>query len=223
MNPIEKLLNVIAPEYCIECGKENYLFCPSCYNSNPKLGSICYICQKATSQNMPCAKHLTKNSPDKVYCLNKYEGNIKNYLTLYKFETKRSAGYEIAKYINDDLPIIPEDFLVTWVPTTQKRIRQNGYDHSYLIAKNFAKLRKLKYQKLIKRDASEPLHNLSKKDRLKLIGNYYHLENERQKIQSKVLLIDDIATTGATISYIAKMLRKNGAKEIIACVFAKTY
>lgn len=223
MNPFEKLLNVIAPEYCIECGQENYLFCPSCYNSISKLGSICYQCQKATHDNLPCSRHLSKYSPEKVFCLNKYDGSIKEYITQYKFETKRSAGYEIAKYMSDDLPMFEDEYLVTWVPTTQKRIRQNGYDHSCLIAKNFAKIRKLKYRKLINRDIEQPLHNLSKKDRFKSIENYYHIEPAVTNLNTKIILIDDIATTGATIKYISKILKKHGAKEIIACVFAKTY
>lgn len=223
MNPIEKILNIIAPEYCIECGLENYLLCPGCYNSIPKLGSICFVCQKATKAHQPCIKHTTKFSPNQVFCINKYEGAVKDYLLQYKFETKRAAAAEIARYMHDDLPIFNQDFIVTWVPTTGKRIRQNGYDHAYLITKNFAKLRKLRYQKLINRTSSQPLHNLNKADRLKAIKNYYAVDNPQRIKGSKILLIDDIATTGTTIAFVSKILKKAGAREIIGCVFAKTF
>lgn len=223
MNPIEKLLNIIAPEHCIECGQENFLLCPGCYYSIPKLGSICFVCQKATQLNQPCEAHNSKFAPNKVFCINKYETTIKDHLVKYKFETRRFGGAEIAKYMNEDLPFFDNDYVVSWVPTTAKRIRQNGYDHSFLIAKNFAKHRGLKYKKTIERVNSAPLHNLNKQDRIKAIKNYYQIIKQQKLIGKKILIIDDIATTGATINYASKILKKAGASEIIACVFAKTF
>jgi ComF family protein len=223
MNPIEKILNLIAPEYCLGCGQENYLLCPSCYNSLPKLGSICFVCQKATPNHEPCQTHKTKQSPEMVFCINKYEALIKEYVKQYKFETKRSAGIEIAKYINDDLPMFDKDYIVTWVPTTPNRIRHNGYDHSYLIAKNFAKLRGLTYRKLINKKIDTPLHNLKKQERINAIKDYYEKNKLAIEKNSKIILIDDIATTGTTINYVSKLLKKSGAQEVIACVFAKTF
>ena len=155
--------------------------------------------------------------------LQKYEGVIKDYLKSFKFEQKRSAAIEIAKYMNDYLPYMNTKTLVTWVPTSPSRMRIKGFDHSRLIAKELARKRKLNYTELFTRNHETMLHLLTKEERQKNITSMYSARNSFVIKDKTILLVDDIITTGATVSECSKLLKKAGAKEVVVVAFAKTF
>ena len=223
MNIVDKLISIIAPENCISCGAEDALLCYECYSYLLELGSICFICQKATPGHSPCHKHQTKNGTDAVFMLQKYEGVIKDYLKSFKFEQKRSAASEIAKYMNDYLPYMNTKTLVTWIPTSPSRMRVKGFDHSRLIAKELARKRKLNYTELFTRNHETMLHLLTKEERQKNITSMYSARNSFVIKDKTILLVDDIITTGATVSECSKLLKKADAKEVMVVAFAKTF
>ena len=223
MNIVDKLISIIAPENCISCGAEDALLCYECYSYQPELGSICFICQKATPGHSPCHKHQTKNGPDAVFMLQKYEGVIKDYLKSFKFEQKRSAAVEIANYMNDYLPYLDTATLVTWVPTSPSRMRIKGFDHSRLIAKELARKKKLKYVELLSRHQDTMVHLLPKEERQKKIKTMYTAKNSSLVKDRQILLVDDIITTGSTVLECSRLLKKAGAKEVLVVAFAKTF
>lgn len=76
---------------------------------------------------------------------------------------------------------------------------------------------------LIRRKRTEPQHELSRKDRFKNVRNAFAVRKGYDLSGARVLLIDDILTTGATASEAAKVLKKAGAKEVVVGVAAKTF
>ena len=112
--------------------------------------------------------------------------------------------------------------LITWVPLSRKRLRKRGYDQAKLIAEAVSvrlgvpcvpvlrKLRNIRAQSSLQ-DAVQRQRN---------IRNVYSV-SEPEKIRGKrILLIDDIVTTGATLSECARTLREAGAAEVIAAAAA---
>jgi predicted amidophosphoribosyltransferase len=102
------------------------------------------------------------------------------------------------------------------------RIRERGFDHSALIAKEFARLRGLPYQPLLTRNGRTKQAGATKIQRVQQIQGVY-LPRPRASIKDRhILVIDDVTTTGATLIEVANVLRAAGAKNLDALVFAQT-
>ncbi len=219
MNIIDNILSIIAPENCIVCGTEGRVICYPCLIETESLPSVCYICLRATADNIPCQKHATKYSPQHVWQLYSYTGSIKQLLWKYKFEQKRSACVMMAKVFDEQLPYL-DQCVVTWVPTDPRRLRQRGFDHAKLLAIELAKKRNLTYCDLLKRNRHSMQHGLTREQRLQNINGLYSAD-QRSNGQ-KILLVDDIITTGATISECSRQLHKAGASSVDVVSFART-
>ena len=108
------------------------------------------------------------------------------------------------------------------VPIHKKRINERGYNQSELIAREIAKsIPNLEYKKiLIKIKNNQRQSELKKEDRLENVKNVYKIQN-RQIIQNKkIILFDDIYTTGNTVNECSRVLKENGAKEILILTLA---
>ena len=125
--------------------------------------------------------------------------------------------------MNDYLPYMNTKTLVTWIPTSPSRMRVKGFDHSRLIAKELARKRKLNYTELFTRNHETMLHLLTKEERQKNITSMYSARNSFVIKDKTILLVDDIITTGATVSECSKLLKKADAKEVMVVAFAKTF
>ena len=110
---------------------------------------------------------------------------------------------------------------VTWVPVSRKRLRRRGYDQAGLIAGEAAKLWDTRAVPLLKKTRDTPAQ--SKKDaaarRANVLGAFAPQNEERIK-GSRILLIDDVRTTGATLGECAGVLRRAGAAEVVCAVLA---
>ena len=126
----------------------------------------------------------------------------------------------IAEVLDDICPQLPGDTVITYVPSSPKRIRARGYDHTRLIANNFAKLRKLKCQSLLIKTNNSRQVGADKKTRLAQANKSYKLRGTKTAKTSKIVLIDDIATTGATLGACNSLLKKAGFKDVDCLVFA---
>lgn len=106
------------------------------------------------------------------------------------------------------------------VPTIPRHIRQRGYDHTLLIARAFAKNRKLKLSKSIRRLTNDTQLSKSARERNLQARSAFEVSGEIDKDKT-YLLIDDIVTTGSTVKYAAKALREAGAGDVWVAVIAR--
>ena len=153
----------------------------------------------------------------------RYEGDVRASLQRYKFRNARhyAAGYGrlLALRICDDLP---RPDIITWVPVSAKRRRERGYDQVELLAMAVAgELDIPAVQTLDKFRDNQPNSQLKTQPerRANVLGVYKALQPERFR-GKRVLLLDDIVTTGATASECARVLRTAGAEEIYFAALA---
>jgi ComF family protein len=115
---------------------------------------------------------------------------------------------------------------VTYVPRRKKGIRIAGYDQSRLIAEEIADILGVECIPMLVRHGSGEQKLLSAAERKKTMHNRYSVLSEGVEKDGeplgRVLLIDDICTTGATINACTALLRKAGIKQVIPAVIAKT-
>jgi predicted amidophosphoribosyltransferase len=99
-------------------------------------------------------------------------------------------------------------------------MRERGYDHMLLIAKYVAKNRRLQCQQLIERVNDSKQRQSNAKQRTTQAKKAFEVDN-RLDATTPYLLVDDVVTTGATIKYAAKALRRAGAKHVWVAVIAR--
>jgi ComF family protein len=133
----------------------------------------------------------------------------------------------IKTLIKNDLPI--PDFIVP-VPLHPRRLRWRGFNQSRLLAekisKNLAPMLEIEIIDVLKRDKNNKAQMKIKKyrERLQNMKDIFSFNAQFGKniLKNKeIMLIDDIATTGATLEECAKVLKENGAKKVFAAVIAR--
>jgi predicted amidophosphoribosyltransferase len=108
--------------------------------------------------------------------------------------------------------------VVTWVPTTAERRRRRGFDQGRLLAAAVARRLGVACRPLLRRAPGPPQTGRSRAQRLG--GPALHLRR-RARVPARVVVVDDVATTGATLAAAARVLRSGGAREVHGLVAAR--
>ena len=109
------------------------------------------------------------------------------------------------------------------LPVTEKRLYRRGFNQSFIIGEEIAKITgKMIYPSvLVKRKETKDQFTLSKKERKQNVSGVFAVKNSRQISGKRVLLVDDLFTTGYTAIEASRLL-KSSAKEVIFFALART-
>ena len=112
--------------------------------------------------------------------------------------------------------------IVTWVPLSRRKKKKRGYDQAELLAEGLSSLLGLDCRKILYKNKETKTQSLLKNgdERGKNIKGAYSLCDENTVKGKKILIIDDIVTTGATLSECCRVLKKAGAEMVTAAAFA---
>lgn len=218
---LRKIISVIAPDNCIVCDDEGSLLCEACSEGEiPLAASSCYRCSENTRNFETCQKCRRTSPLSHVWVVTKYQEIAKDLISELKFDSRREAAKPIAKLCLSILPILDE-VLVTHLPTSSLHIRRRGFDQAKLIAQMLA-LGKYRYAPLLRRIKKVHQIGSSKAIRQKHLKGAFIAVNKYMIKNSKILIVDDVATTAASLEECARTLKRAGAKEVSAVVFART-
>ncbi|MBR2068331.1 MAG: ComF family protein [Candidatus Gastranaerophilales bacterium] len=206
-----KILDLIYKKKCIvcSCAKTDDLLCKNCAKDVNFLSGF---------------PHKIYNSIP-IYSACVYTTTVKTIIHLLKFSHKKQASLVLAQLLfeyfkklklnNDFIIVYPGSFYLTkWM---------RGYEHMYLVAKEFSKLSGLKFYKsaILKVKNITPQYK-AKNRRKNVLGAYQINKKIINKIKDKpILLIDDIITTGATIEEVINTLKKEGVSNITCITISK--
>lgn len=212
------ILNIIYPQMCGICGKINTnVLCNKC-EIELKKQSQCQIINNG--------KEIEDKYFDELMYIFNYEGQVRKLILDYKFNEKSYIYLTLVNFLLKNEKIFENikryDTIIP-VPISKKRFKNRGYNQSYLIANEIAKQTKLELMNncLIKTKNIVEQSKLNKEDREKNIKGVYTLQNSQLIENKKVLLVDDIYTTGSTVNECSKMLRQGNPNEIGILVLAK--
>lgn len=216
----DKLLAIIAPHYCYRCGKIGSILCDNCkkYITSRSYAS-CVLCGRIVKKANLCGTH--RQSYDTLWCFGLRQGAIKRIIDDYKFHRVRAAAAVLTDLLDSRLPTLPGDVVIVPIPTTSKNMRRRGYDHMLLIAKYLAKRRNLPLSPLLRRRNNVTQHFTKSSKERKRQARYFFEPASTIDPDKTYLIIDDIFTTGATISAAADCLKKAGAKRVEVAVIAR--
>lgn len=152
-----------------------------------------------------------------------YEGDVRNSLLRFKFNGKRSYAQAYARFLAIQLYDRLDQFdVITWVPVSTQRKWKRGYDQMELITYALCEYTQRKPSLCIKKVRHNPAqstaHDVSQ--RRANVRNVYQVRNPSEVTGKRILLLDDIITTGATISECAKVLMFAGAKKVSGAAIA---
>lgn len=215
MKILERALDLIFPPICGFCGKVDIKYiCRDCF----KIVNSIAVNKVDNYYNKYFTKHLY---------IFKYEEIIREKIIDYKFEGKGYLYRTFAEAIlmnKENIEFIKQYDLLVPIPIHKKRKRQRGYNQSELIAKVIVdEIKNIKLQtNILKKDKNiAPQSTLRKKDREKNIKDVYGIINSEKIKNKKILLLDDIFTTGSTANECSKVLVEAGCKEIGIITIAK--
>ncbi len=145
---------------------------------------------------------------------------LKKLSNFLKFKRAKAAGGVIARHMDNRLPYLPPQVIVSPVPTANGRVRMRGYDQSVLIARQFAHKRGLVYRQTLRRVSATRQVGANRRERFRHLENAFEVRKSATLAGKQILLIDDVLTTGATLEAAAKTLAAHKVARIDAAVFA---
>ena len=213
--PMSWLLDLLFPPRCVFCGKllatGERDFCARCQRELPWLEGPAAE-QKGEFFSL-CAAPL------------RYQDTVRDSIRRYKFKGRqgyhKAYGKLVAQCVHDHLA--GKYDLITWVPLSEKRKKERGYDQAFLLASAAAlelgdvaveTLRKSRHT-----DAQSGLEGEAER-RANVLGAYTAVDPELVAGR-RILLIDDVVTTGSTFSECARVLRTRGAKDVVCAALAR--
>lgn len=219
---LDKIIGLLAPHVCVSCGAEGSLLCRRCqFDAIQTVPERCYRCFALSSDYAVCSKCRPNTPLRYVWVLTLYRGHAQKLLYRLKFGRGKAAASVIATLLDDMLPALPKDTILSYIPTATSRVRMRGYDQSCLIAQELAKMRGLRASRLLVRHGQTRQTGATRSQRIKQAEKHYGLVLGQNLKGKTIVLVDDISTTGATLEAAARVLKKAGAKQVNATVFAQ--
>ncbi len=227
------------PADCAACGAPLTsdpipLFCATCWNTIAPLRlARCSQCDRPlpspvvlTYSPAHRCHHCTVRPPAyvKAWTLYPYLPPLQDAICLFKYRGKVSLAKPLGRLMLDTLPTPLEADVVIPVPLHPTRLREREFNQSLLLADQVAKHADLplSFTNLVRTVPSEPQSTLSRKERMKNLRRAFAVRRPEMIAQKRILLIDDVFTTGTTVNECAKALRKAGAKAIFVLTLART-
>lgn len=155
-----------------------------------------------------------------------YKDKVRASVHRYKFGGCSAYSWRYAALMSDcvenNLDCRSID-VISWIPLSKKRLRQRGYDQARLLAEEIAAKTGLPCRQLLQKIKNNSAQSLTRdaKQRRENVAGVYALDDGADVSGLRILLVDDVVTTGATMSEAARILRKAGAKSVFGVTLAR--
>jgi len=210
LNKIKKnIIDILLPKACTVCGKEGN-----------------YVCEKCSLFLSEAPTILTVNGLEELVSIWEYEGVIRNIIFKIKYEGVFDVINELVERAFEIRePYIPEDIIITFVPMFKKKEKRRGFNQAELIAKKVGEITGRKVLPLLEKTKDTLSQTeLNKEERIINVKDSFALfrPDLNKSLAEKVLLIDDIWTSGATMRECCRILKKSGVKKVWGFTLART-
>lgn len=208
-------LELFFPPHCVFCDRiisPGTEICKRCANTIAPVNALRCMNLPGSGQNIPCI------------VLYSYESQVRDSIIRFKFygEKKNADFYAVQLSLLIRKRMRPFSFdLVTAVPISRERKKGRGYNQSELIARKVAGGLGLPYEECLEKIRDNPeQHMLPRLERMENVAGVYRADEERTA-GKRILLIDDIVTTGSTLCECAGALLETGAKAVACAAVAQ--
>lgn len=228
----EALLDILFPPLCLLCraplagiAKADAL-CAACAASIPLRSAFhCAICDA----RLPAAEKTCH--PDALYLLGATasyrDDRVKHLIWQLKYQKRTAAARALGALISTYVAPLASEFqdaVLVPIPLHPNRLRERGFNQSELIAQEVSRRAKLELHTDLfvrTRDTTPQAECRERADRTKNIAKCFAIRPGAALPQNRIVLVDDVSTSGATLAEAARVLKNAGAQNMIALVAAK--
>jgi len=210
-NIYENFLDLIYNKKCVVC------------NSFKENSFLCKTCAKDVNYLSTFAHRIYNCVP--IFSVALYNGSIKTLIHKLKFSHRKNASIPLAKMLFEYFIKIKEDkdYIIAFPPSFFIKTAQRGYNHMYLIAKEFSLLSNIPLEKDLIKKIKYTTPQFKARDRKKnILGSFKINLKDRYLKEKTVLLIDDITTSGATLEEIINCFNKENIFDIVCLTISKS-
>jgi ComF family protein len=229
LTPVDRLLETVwatlFPARCLGCGRRGVALCPPCRATLPYLdASACQRCAWPSRSAGPC--RACKRIPAalaSVRAVCAYEGAARQAVHTLKFRSGRYLAPVLGQLLCEVATRRPlQADLVVPVPLAPRRLRDRGYNQAELLAEHVVEsVGGTLAARLLEREDRAPQQTLTAVERRTNLRGAFSCANPEAAHGQRILLVDDVMTTGATLGACAEVLVTAGASRVSALVFAR--
>jgi len=205
---LEGLIEVVYPRenYCIICKNDNCV-------------GICNACKKSI-------KKINNKYQDEVISYGYYGGVLKDLILKFKYKNNFTAGDILAEFLEEYIinNFNYEEYIITYIPLSKKSKKIRGFNQCEYIAKKISKDLSIEVLEiLIKEKETKEQKTLKRDERYENIRDAFKIKRGIKLKNYRIILIDDVTTTGSTMQEAYKLLKKFQIKEIKLLTLAKSH
>jgi len=209
LNILNWFINIFFPQQCLQC-------------KSIQKNRVCDTCFTQIFENASYKKVL-HNIDFYYYFL--YEGTIKHIVHEIKFKKSMSLAAQFSKHLSTlSLPTkIDRNWIFIPIPSHSNRIKERGFNHITVLFQEFLTHHSLKTMPVLRRKKhTQALFGLTHHQRQEELANAFEVLFPEQICNQNIVLIDDIITSGTTISHARDLLLQHGAAQVKALCIAYT-
>lgn len=220
------MFELIYPTCCAGCGRLGPLICQDCYDLLPIIDSkICTKCGKPSNylveECRDCRKKHFFFSQSRSFGL--YQGNLRELVRKLKYGNCRGLAEIFAHLLieHSDAALFEVD-VITYVPLSRRKQGERGFNQAQLLANGIASklglpLMDLLHQTKETKDQSK----LPANDRGRNVKGAFLVKDDSEIEDARILLVDDVFTTGSTVNECSKVILAAGAKLVKVATVAR--
>ena len=235
---LNSLLDIIYPRVCLVCktrldkGHIDNLICKKCWVSIDKnLPPFCHSCgrrleKRNFSKNICPACIRTNSHFDRAFSPCIYDGALKELIHAFKYKGKDHLGKALSslmiEFIKEyNLPIKYMDFIVP-MPLHKSKLRERDFNQAEILSRYIAEEfnKGILKNNLIRHRFTKTQTELRNEERLLNVRGSFSVTDPDRVREKKLLLVDDVLTTGATASEAALALKQAGANIVFVITLA---
>lgn len=211
---LDALLDLLYPPHCVACGRGGAWLCDACLDTAP-------LFQGQTARHTWSDEHGGRGGV--VYSVGPHVPPLREAVHALKYEGARVLSEPLGELMAATWRgrTIPVDLIIP-VPLHTRRLRQRGYNQSLLLARELAQHLDIPlcHESLVRARHTRAQVGLSRRERWDNVRGAFRTVS-REPAGARVLLVDDVMTTGATLKACSLALREGGAKEVVCLTLTR--
>lgn len=232
MKFVNIITDLIYPKRCIGCKKYGTYVCANCLSRIKQFEE--FVCPVCMSRSVIGRTHPGCKTPygiDGLLCGVVYGGVVKRLVFSFKYEPytsnlKGTMGKLFIEMVGQNelfSSLLSQHPIVIPIPLSSSKLKKRGYNQAELLSKSLVQDFNLEIHLNLKRiKNTKPQFKLNKVSRFKNVKDAFEFKGDKKILtNATVLLVDDLATSGATLRECAKVLKRAGAAEVYGVTFAR--
>ena|SRR3990167_246910 len=224
----ETLLNLAFPKFCLNCGKLGSYLCQDCLKlAVRREKQFCSECGRAAISGLTHPTCLRRNSLDGLICLFEYKDPMRKVLHTIKYRFSFKLAEDLKTLFDKvDLPGHLNGYTLVPLPLAQSRANWRGFNQAEVLEKVIFSKHELtmgKEQFLERTKFNRQQTGLSLKEREKNLQGVFQVKKGQDPAGERLLLFDDVWTTGTTLREAAKVLKRAGVDKVWGMCLATSH